>query len=127
VRAGVRQSRAITFAGSQGHFELNVFNPVMALQLPAVRAAASGCKRELHQQLYRRHRAARGQHPRALERSLMLVTALTPKSAMTMRPKSLRRRTRRAPPCGRKPWVGLRFGEDFDRIVDPNKMIGPEA
>ena len=47
---------AITFAGSQGHFELNVFNPGHGLQFPAVGAADGRRERELHRQLRRRHR-----------------------------------------------------------------------
>ena len=50
---------AITFAGSQGHFELNVYNPVMAYNfLQSVRLMADAA-RSLHRQLRRRHRAAR--------------------------------------------------------------------
>jgi fumarate hydratase class II len=40
----------------------------------------------------------------ALDRSLMLVTALAPKIGYDNAAKSLRRRTRTAPPCGKKPW-----------------------
>ena len=53
---------AISFAGSQGHFELNVYNPVMAynfLQSVRLMADARGL---LHRQLRRRHRAAPRQH-----------------------------------------------------------------
>ena len=50
---------AITFAGSQGHFELNVYNPVMAYNfLQSVRLMADAAV-SLHRQLRRRHRAAR--------------------------------------------------------------------
>jgi fumarate hydratase class II len=49
----------MTFAGSQGHFELNVFNPVMAYNfLQSVRLLADAAC-QLHRQLRRRHRAAR--------------------------------------------------------------------
>ena len=55
---------SITFAGSQGHFELNVYNPVMAynfLQSAQLLGRRGG---QLHRQLRRRHRGARGQHRR---------------------------------------------------------------
>ena len=53
---------ALTFAGSQGHFELNVYNPVMAYNfLQSVRLLADAAD-QLHRQLRRRHRGARGQH-----------------------------------------------------------------
>src|SRR5436190_961184 len=70
---------AVTFAGSQGHFELNVFNPVMAHNfLQSVRLIADaavsftdncvvGIEPPLHN------------IKASLERSLMLVTALAPK------------------------------------------------
>ena len=52
----------ITIAGSQGHFELNVYNPVMAynfLQSVDLMAESVIC---FHRQLHRRHRAAPRQH-----------------------------------------------------------------
>ena len=70
---------AITFAGSQGHFELNVFNPVMAynflqsvqLLSDAVISFTDNCVAGIE---------ARADNIKAsLERSLMLVTALAPK------------------------------------------------
>jgi fumarate hydratase class II len=52
---------AIGFAGSQGHFELNVFNPMMAYNfLQSVRLLADAAI--LHRQLRGRHRAAPRQH-----------------------------------------------------------------
>ena len=53
---------AITFAGSQGHFELNVFNPVMAYNFLQSVPPAGRRGGLLHRQLRRRHRGARGQH-----------------------------------------------------------------
>ena len=62
ARRSSATTRRITFAGSQGHFELNVFNPVMAYNfLQSVRLLADAAV-SLHRQLRRRHRAARGQH-----------------------------------------------------------------
>ena len=53
---------AITFADSQGHFELNVYNPVMAYNFLQSGAAAGRCGGELHRQLRGGHRASPGQH-----------------------------------------------------------------
>ena len=50
---------ALTFAGSQGHFELNVYNPVMAYNFLQIGAADGRRGGELHRQLRGRHRAAR--------------------------------------------------------------------
>jgi len=118
---------AIGFAGSQGHFELNVYNPVMAynflqsVQLlgDAARSFTDNC--------------VTGIEPRednikaGLERSLMLVTALAPtigydnaakiaktahKNGTTLKEEALR--------------SGLVSSEDYDRIVRPEDMIGPK-
>ncbi|HEX7075609.1 MAG TPA: class II fumarate hydratase, partial [Hyphomicrobiaceae bacterium] len=69
----------MTVAGSQGHFQLNVFNPVMAYNfLQSVRLLADSARSFTDNCVV-------GIQPRednikaALERSLMLVTALAPK------------------------------------------------
>ena len=90
---------AITFADSQGHFELNVYNPVMAYNfLQSVRLMADAAVSFTDNMVV-------GIEPRldnikaALDRSLMLVTALAPtRSVTTMQPRSPRPRTRTAPP-----------------------------
>jgi len=119
---------AITFAGSQGHFELNVYNPVMAynfLQSVQLLADASvsftdNCVVGIE--------AREDNIKAALERSLMLVTALTPKigydNAATIAKTAHKKGT-----TLRQEAVGGGYvsAEEFDRIVDPNKMIGPEA
>jgi len=86
---------AVTFGGSQGHFELNVYNPVMAynflqsVQLMADAAVSftDNCVVGIE---------AREDNIReALNRSLR-------RSATTRRPRSPRRRTRTAPRCAKK-------------------------
>ena len=60
---------AITVAGSQGHFELNVYNPVMAYNFLQSIQLLGDAARLLHRQLRGRHRGAPRQHqgrPRAL-------------------------------------------------------------
>ena len=117
----------ITFAGSQGHFELNVYNPVMAynflqsvrLMADAARSFADNCVVGIK---------ARIDNIKAgVERSLMLVTALAPKvgydnaakiaktahkNGTTLREEALK--------------TGLVTGEEFDRIVRPEDMIHPK-
>ena len=118
---------AITFAGSQGHFELNVYNPVMAynflqsvrLMADAARSFADNCVVGIK---------ARIDNIKAgVERSLMLVTALAPKvgydnaakiaktahkNGTTLREEALK--------------TGLVTAEEFDRIVRPEDMIHPK-
>ena len=81
MRAGVRQSDAtITVAGSQGHFELNVYKPVMAYDDAAVDPAARRRRALASPTIASSASSANEARIRELmERSLMLVTALAPK------------------------------------------------
>ncbi|MBO0763133.1 MAG: class II fumarate hydratase [Hyphomicrobiaceae bacterium] len=119
---------ALTFAGSQGHFELNVFNPVMAynfLQSVQLLADASvsftdNCIVGI---------APREDNIKAgLERSLMLVTALAPKIGYDAAA-SIAKTAHKAGTTLREEAVkgGYVTAEEFDQLVDPKKMIGPEA
>jgi fumarate hydratase class II len=119
---------AITFAGSQGHFELNVFNPVMAynfLQSVQLLADASVSFTD---------NCVVGIVPRednikaALDRSLMLVTALAPRIGYDAAAK-IAKTAHKAGTTLREEAVkgGYVTAEEFDRLVDPSKMIGPEA
>jgi fumarate hydratase class II len=119
---------ALTFAGSQGHFELNVFNPVMAynfLQSVQLLADASVSFTD---------NCVVGITPRednikaALERSLMLVTALAPRIGYDAAAK-IAKTAHKAGTTLREEAVrgGYVTAEEFDRLVDPGRMIGPEA
>ena len=78
VRQVIGNDAAITFAGSQGHFELNVFKPVIIYNLlQSVRLIADAA-RSFADTLRRRHRADEARIRELMERSLMLVTALAP-------------------------------------------------
>jgi len=119
---------AITFAGSQGHFELNVFNPVMAYNfLQSVRLIADSS-------VSFADNCVAGITPRednikvALDRSLMLVTALAPKIGYDNAAKIAKTAHKNGTTL-RQEAVGGGYvsAEDFDRLVDPRKMIGPET
>jgi fumarate hydratase class II len=51
---------AIAFAGSQGHFELNVYNPMMAYNLLQSMTASGGRRRQLHRADADGHEGQRG-------------------------------------------------------------------
>ncbi|MBI1384071.1 MAG: class II fumarate hydratase [Rhizobiales bacterium] len=118
---------AITFAGSQGHFELNVFNPMMAYNfLQSVRLLADAavsftdnCVVGIEPRL--------DNIKRGLENSLMLVTPLKEKYGYD--------RAARIAKTAHKNGTTLReeavrdgiAAEDFDAIVVPEKMIGPSS
>jgi fumarate hydratase class II len=116
----------MTVAGSQGHFELNVFKPVMAyamLQSVRLLADASTSFAEKCVDGIEANEA----HIRALmERSLMLVTALAPKigydnAAKVAKTAHKNGTTLREEAVG----LGLVTAEEFDELVRPEKMIGP--
>jgi fumarate hydratase class II len=118
---------AIVFAGSQGHFELNVYNPVMGYNfLQSVRLMADAARSFTDNCVV-------GIEPRAdniragLERSLMLVTALAPKIGYDAAAKIAKAAHKNGTTL-REEAVGGGFvtAEEFDRIVDPRKMLGPE-
>ncbi len=119
---------AVGFAGAQGHFELNVFKPVIALNvLQSVRllgdAAASfaaNCVAGI--------RANTARIETLMRESLMLVTALAPTigyDAATRVAKAAHHNgtTLRDEAVG----MGLVDAETFDRVVRPEDMIGPRA
>ena len=117
----------LTFAGSQGHFELNVFNPVMAYNfLQSVRLLSDASSS------FTDH-CVSGILPRednikaALDRSLMLVTALAPKIGYDAAAKIAKTAHKNGTTL-RDEAVGGGYvsTEEFDRLVDPRKMIGPE-
>ncbi|HEY0106263.1 MAG TPA: class II fumarate hydratase [Rhizomicrobium sp.] len=117
----------ITFADSQGHFELNVYNPVMAYSfLQSVRLMADAAVS------FTEHCVV-GIEPRldnirhGLERSLMLVTALAPKIGYDAAAKIAKTAHKNGTTLKEEALkTGLVTAEEFDAIVRPEDMIGPK-
>jgi fumarate hydratase class II len=117
---------AIIFAGSQGHFELNVFNPMMAYNfLQSVRLLTDAC-------ISFTDNCVVGIEPRldnirqGVERSLMLVTALNERLGYDACAKIAKTAHRNGTTL-REEAVGGGYltNEEFDEIVRPERMIGP--
>ncbi len=117
---------AVTFAGSQGHFELNVFNPVMAYNfLQSVRLMADAA-------ISFTDNCVVGIEPRednikrGLENSLMLVTALNAKLGYDTCAKIAKTAHKNGTTL-REEAVGGGYltNEEFDQYVRPEKMISP--
>ena len=116
----------ISFAGASGHFELNVYNPVMAYNfLQSARLLADGAKS------FTEHCVV-GIEPRednikaALERSLMLVTALAPKIGYDAAAKIAKTAHHNGTTLREEAVGGGYVTEaEFDAIVRPENMIGP--
>ncbi len=118
---------ALTFAGSQGHFELNVFNPVMAYNfLQSVRLLADAAVSFTDNCVV--GIVAREDNIRAgLERSLMLVTALAPKIGYDKAAHIAKTAHKKGTTLKEEAVGGGHVTEDeFCAIVDPAKMIGPD-
>ncbi len=117
---------AIVFAGSQGHFELNVYNPMMAYNfLQSVRLLADAA-------VSFTENCVVGIEPRldnirrGLETSLMLVTPLKEKYGYDRAAKIAKAAHRNGTTLREE---AIRDGipaDDFDSIVRPEKMIGPD-
>jgi fumarate hydratase class II len=116
---------ALTFAGASGHFELNVFNPVMAYNfLQSVRLVADAS-------VSFTDNCVIGIEPRldnikaGLERSLMLVTALAPKYGYDRAAKIAKTAHKNGTTLREEAIKDGIPADDFDAIVRPEKMIAP--
>jgi len=117
---------AITFAGSQGHFELNVFNPVMAYNfLQSVKLMADAAV-SFTDNCVVGIEAREDNIKEALGRSLMLVTALAPKYGYDRAAKIAKTAHKNGTTLREEAVKDGIPGADFDAIVRPEKMIAPE-
>ncbi|MDE1939875.1 MAG: class II fumarate hydratase, partial [Alphaproteobacteria bacterium] len=118
---------ALTFADSQGHFELNVYNPVMAYNfLQSVRLMADAA-------VSFTDNCVVGIEPRrdnikaGLERSLMLVTALAPKIGYDAAAKIAKTAHKNGTTLKEEALkTGLVTAAEFDQLVRPEDMIHPK-
>jgi len=116
----------LAFAGSQGHFELNVFNPMMAYNfLQSVRLLADAA-------VSFTDNCVVGIEPRldniekGLANSLMLVTPLKEKYGYDRAAKIAKTAHKNGTTLREEAIADGIPAEDFDRIVVPAKMIGPD-
>jgi fumarate hydratase class II len=118
---------ALTFADSQGHFELNVYNPVMAYNfLQSVRLMADAS-------VSFTDNCVVGIEPRrdnikaGLERSLMLVTALAPKIGYDNAAKIAKTAHKNGTTLKQEAvGGGYVTEEEFNAVVRPEDMISPK-
>jgi fumarate hydratase, class II len=117
---------AITVAGSQGHFELNVYKPVLAYCMMHSIELLADVARSFTEHCVEGIRADEKRIRDLMERSLMLVTALAPKigydnaakvaktahaNGTTLKEEAMR--------------LGFVSAQEFDRLVRPEKMTHP--
>lgn len=118
---------AIQFADSQGQFELNTYRPAMAHAfLQSVRLLADAA-RSFTEHLLEGLEPRLDNIERGVERSLMLVTALAPTIGYD--------RAAKIAKAAHEQGISLReaaiasgevSAEDYDRIVRPERMLGPD-
>jgi fumarate hydratase, class II len=119
---------AITVAGSQGNFELNVFKPLIIHNfLHSTMLLAHSCV-SFRKYCVEGLEANREQIKQYVEKSLMLVTALSPHIGYDNATKVAKKAyadgtTLREATIA----LGLLKGEEFDRLVRADKMLAPEG
>ena len=116
----------ITMAGSHGHFELNVFKPLIIHNILQSINILSDSTSSFAKYCISGLRADKNRIKNLLNNSLMLVTALSPKigydNAAKIAKKALKNKTTLRYEALKS---GLINEKDYDKIVDPKKMINP--
>jgi fumarate hydratase class II len=118
---------AIAFAGSQGHFELNVYNPMMAYNLLQSMQLLGDAAASFTERMLAGTEANVERIGKLMRESLMLVTALAPTIGYDNATKVAKTAHRNGTTL-REEAVRLGFvdEETFDRVVRPEEMIGPK-
>jgi fumarate hydratase, class II len=117
---------AITIAGSQGHFELNVYKPVLAYCMMHSIQLMSDVARSFTEHCVEGIRADEKRIRELMERSLMLVTALAPRIGYDNAAKVAKSAHARGSTLKEEAVrLGFVSAAEFDRLVQPAKMIHP--
>jgi fumarate hydratase class II len=116
----------ITVAGSQGHFELNVYKPVLAYGMMNSIELLADVSRSFTEHCVEGIRADEQRIRELMERSLMLVTALAPKIGYDNAAKVAKAAHSRGTTLKEEALrLGLVSAAEFDRLVQPRKMTHP--
>ncbi len=118
---------AVGFAGSQGHFELNVYKPMMAYNvLQSMQLIGDACQ-AFTDNCIDGLQANEERIDKLMRESLMLVTALAPEigydNATTVAKTAHKNGTTLKEEAIK---LGFVDEETFDRVVRPEEMIGPK-
>ncbi|KAF7121179.1 hypothetical protein RHSIM_Rhsim13G0008000 [Rhododendron simsii] len=117
---------AVTVGGSNGHFELNVFKPMIANALLHSVRLIGDASASFEKNCVRGIQANRERISKLLHESLMLVTSLNPKigydNAAAVAKKAHKEGSTLKEAALK---LGVLSAEEFDKLVVPEKMIGP--
>ncbi len=118
---------AVGFAGSQGHFELNVYKPMMAYNVLQSMQLLGDSAGAFTDNMVAGIEANTDRIAKLMSESLMLVTALAPTIGYDNATKVAKTAHKNGTTL-REEAIALGFvdGETFDRIVRPEDMIGPK-
>ncbi|MGB5869204.1 MAG: class II fumarate hydratase [Albidovulum sp.] len=118
---------AVGFAGSQGHFELNVYNPMMSYNVLQSMQLLGDAAASFTDNMVVGTLANIPRIDKLMKESLMLVTALAPTIGYDNATKVAKTAHKNGTTL-REEAIALGFvdGDTFDRIVRPEKMVGPE-
>jgi len=117
---------AITVAGSQGHFELNVYKPLLAYCMMHSIQLMADVARSFTEHCVEGIRADEKRIRELMERSLMLVTALAPKIGYDNAAKVAKSAHARGTTLKEEAIrLGFVSADEFDRLVKPEKMTHP--
>ncbi|MEP0964238.1 MAG: class II fumarate hydratase [Roseobacter sp.] len=118
---------AVGFAGSQGHFELNVYKPMMAYNVLQSMQLLGDAASAFTDNLVVGLKADADRIERLMRESLMLVTALAPEIGYDNATKVAKTAHKNGTTL-KEEAIALGFvdAETFERVVRPENMIGPK-
>ena len=119
---------AVGFAGSQGHFELNVYKPMIAYNvLQSIQLLGDACS-AFTDNLVDGLKADDTRIDKLMRESLMLVTALAPKIGYDNATKVAKKAHKNGTTL-KEEAISLGFVDEktFDEVVRPENMVGPKS
>ncbi|MZR13851.1 class II fumarate hydratase [Maritimibacter sp. DP07] len=119
---------AIKFAGSQGHFELNVYNPMMSYNLLQSIQLLGDAADSFTERMLNGIQANEERIEKLMRESLMLVTALAPTIGYDNATKVAKTAHKNGTTL-KEEAINLGFVDEktFEEVVRPEQMIGPKA
>ncbi len=119
---------AVGFAGSQGHFELNVYNPMMSYNVLQSMQLLGDAAGSFTDNMVVGTQANVARIDKLMKESLMLVTALAPTIGYDNATKVAKTAHRNGTTL-KEEAIALGFvdAETFDRVVRPEDMVGPKG
>ncbi|WP_120501506.1 class II fumarate hydratase [Roseovarius sp. EL26] len=118
---------AMTFAGSQGHFELNVYNPMMSYNLLQSIQLLGDAADSFTERMLLGIQANEPRIDKLMKESLMLVTALAPTIGYDNATKVAKTAHKNGTTL-KEEAIALGFVDaaTFDAVVRPEQMVGPK-